>query len=272
MTMSSFERHTAISGSDGSFTATLDRSFEIWGPNGGYLSATALRAAGASAAAGHRPASITVQYIGRAAFGPIDIAVETVKTGGAALYFVTMVQETKRFLTAQVWTTARDEGPDETALAMPAVDAPEAYPTLETAFAEAGYPISPFWQHFDVRIIGSARNPNPDGPRMLRWFRYRDFPAEADTFLDAGRSLLLIDTLIWPAHVAGHAGRRPYMAPSLDVAAWFHRPKAGKWLLLDVAAERAAGGLIHGTARVWSADGQLVASGSSGLAVLPPRT
>lgn len=61
------------------------------------------------------------------------------------------------------------------------------------------------------------------------------------------------------------------MAPSLDVAAWFHLPMGGDWLLLDVAAERAAGGLIHGTARVWSADGKLIASGGSGLAVLPPR-
>lgn len=144
MTTSSFDRHTAIAGGGGAFTATLDRSFEIWGPNGGYLSAIALRAAGASAAPGHRPASISVQYIGRAEFGLVDIAVEPVKTGGAALSFVTMMQDGKRFLTAQVWTTARDDGPDDTAIAMPAVTAPDTYPTLDVAFAEAGHPISPF--------------------------------------------------------------------------------------------------------------------------------
>lgn len=271
MSESTLARHTVASGSDGVFTATLDKSFEIWGPNGGYLSAIALRAGGAMAPAGHRPASISVQYIGRADFGPVDVMVETVKAGSAALFFVTMLQDGKRFLTAQVWTTARDQGPAVAAATMPDVPPPDQCRTLEDAYAEAAFPVSPFWNHFDVRIVGSARGPNPDGPRIGRWLRYRDFPADADPFLDAGRSLLLIDTLIWPAHCAAFCERRPYLAPSLDVAAWFHRPADGDWLLLDVDAEQAANGLIFGTARVWTESGALVASGGSGLAVLPPR-
>jgi len=59
--MGLFDTHTRLEPREGGhFRATLDRAFEIWGPNGGYLSAIALRAAGFVAPAGHRPASITV--------------------------------------------------------------------------------------------------------------------------------------------------------------------------------------------------------------------
>ena len=270
MTASSFATHTSLAGGEGHFTATLDRSFEIWGPNGGYLSAIALRAAGATAPSGHHPASMTVQYVGRAAFGPVDVAVEMVKTGASALLFVSMAQAGRPFLTAQVWTTSRDEGPSGTALPMPDIAPPDALEPFDAAVARAGQPLNPFWQHFDVRIAGDPFVRNPDGPRVLRWFRYRDFPGDADPYLDAGRALLLIDTLVWPAHCRGLDAAPAYLAPSLDVAAWFHA-RGGEWLLLDVAAEQAGGGLIHGTARVWSEDGRLIASGGSGLLVLPAR-
>ena len=269
--MSLFATHTAIGPHGDGFRATLDRSFEIWGPNGGYLSAIALRAAGRVAPSGHRPASITVQYPARAEFGEADIEVDLIKGGSAALLAVTMRQGDRRFLMAQVWTTNRDQGPDSQAIAMPTVPPPDALEPLGAHLERAGRPENPFWQHFDVRPVDWVAGRNPDGPRTRQWFRYRDFPATADAFLDAGRALLLIDTLVWPAHNRGLDTPARYMAPSLDVAAWFHQPPADEWLLLDVAAERAAGGLIHGSARVWSRDRRLVASGGSGLAVLPPR-
>ena len=34
---------TAVEGSDGRYRARLSRDWEIWGPNGGYLAAIALR-------------------------------------------------------------------------------------------------------------------------------------------------------------------------------------------------------------------------------------
>lgn len=270
--MGLFETHTRLtSQGDGHFRATLDRAFEIWGPNGGYLSAIALRAAGRVAPAGHRPASITVQYPARADFGPAEVAVDVLKGGSAALSAVTMRQGDRRFLTAQVWTTDRSQGPDRQALAMPDVPPPDDLPDLAARVASAGSPLNPFWAGFDVRPTDWTTGRNPAGARTCQWFRYRDFPVDADSYLDAARALLLIDTLVWPAHNRGLDERARYLAPSLDVAAWFHELAASDWLLLDVSAERAGGGLIHGTARVWSLDGRLVATGASGLAVLPPR-
>ena len=45
--MGDFALDTAVSGEDGRYTATLSHDWEIWGPNGGYVAAIALRAAGA---------------------------------------------------------------------------------------------------------------------------------------------------------------------------------------------------------------------------------
>ena len=38
---------TEVVGGDGHFTAQLSSDWEIWGPNGGYVAAVLLRAAGA---------------------------------------------------------------------------------------------------------------------------------------------------------------------------------------------------------------------------------
>ncbi len=73
----------------------------------------------------------------------------------------------------------------------------------------------------------------------------------------------------WP--VFHHTLREPpaYTAPSLDLTVWFHQPAfESEWLLLDAHADAAAAGVIHGGARVWSADGRLVATGGSQLLVV----
>ena len=61
--------------------ATLHRDWEIWGPNGGYLSAVALRAAGAAAPAGHRPVTYSCQYLSSPPSGEIEVSVTPAKVG-----------------------------------------------------------------------------------------------------------------------------------------------------------------------------------------------
>lgn len=43
--MGDFEIDTALAGGNGRYVAHLSEDWEIWGPNGGYLAAIALRAA-----------------------------------------------------------------------------------------------------------------------------------------------------------------------------------------------------------------------------------
>ena len=60
--MGDLERDTRLTGGDGQYTITLSEDWRIMGPNGGYMAAVALRAAGMEAAI-PRPASISCHFI-----------------------------------------------------------------------------------------------------------------------------------------------------------------------------------------------------------------
>jgi acyl-CoA thioesterase len=100
--------------------------------------------------------------------------------------------------------------------------------------------------------------------------RYRPVATFDDPFANAGRAVVLLDTMSWPAAVQAHPFPSPYLAPSLDVSVQFHRPAPrSAWLLCDTRAPVATGGLIGSQAQVWSEDGRLVASGASQLLCRP---
>lgn len=268
----SFTLDTEVRERDGALLARIDDRWDIWGPNGGYLAAIALRAAGRHAAAGQRPAGISCQYLRRGRFGEARIEVETLKSGrNASCFGVTMLQEGERTLTAQVWTMADGpgSGPDYRELAMPNVPPPEA---LKPPRADPGG--FSFWSNFDRRYASRERHglPNPDGARTTRWVRFHGWEPGGDRFLADARALLLIDTLLWPAHWSRRAERLDYVGPSLDVSVWFHASSAAdEWLLADTAAPSAADGLVYGEGRVWARDGRLLASGASNMMVMPLR-
>jgi hypothetical protein len=76
--MGKFQDDTVLTEQGGRLFATLSRDWEIWGPNGGYVAAIALRAAGKIAPAGHGPATISVQYLSVAQFADVEAVVEPV--------------------------------------------------------------------------------------------------------------------------------------------------------------------------------------------------
>ena len=271
--MGRLQYDTALTERDGRQFVTLSRDWEIWGPNGGYVSAIALRAAGTAAPAGHRPATISVQYLSAGQFAEAEAVVEPVKKGRSAWCInVALVQNGKRFLQAQVWTTDRSEGPDGNELAMLDVPKPAALKSYSELMPRESEKFM-FWDNFDMKPLKlfTREDPHPVGAVIQEWYRFQDFDAGGDVFADCARPLVLIDTLLWPAHHRGLRGGYPgYIAPSLDVSVWFHAsPKAGDWLFVDVHSATAGGGLIHGVARVWSEDGRLLATGSSHMIVTP---
>jgi acyl-CoA thioesterase-2 len=103
------------------------------------------------------------------------------------------------------------------------------------------------------------------------WLRFLPTSTFADPWVDACRSLVLLDIQCWPATVPRHAWSWPtdritWMAPSLDLYAAFHHPCPGEaWLLADGHAPVAADGLVGWTGRLWTAGGTLVASGGGQL-------
>ena len=109
--MGDFAVDTAVHGSDGTYSATLNREWEIWGPMGGYIATFALRAAGEESACA-RPASFFCHYLGVAGFEePIDIHVYKLRSGRTAESMrVTITPGERSIMEATVWTVGEVEG------------------------------------------------------------------------------------------------------------------------------------------------------------------
>lgn len=271
--MGDLARDTAVEGGGGRYRAHLSRDWDIWGPNGGYLAVIALRAAGLEGGL-PRPASFACQFLNVANFHDVELTVTTLRASKrSAALRVEMQQDDTLILTALAWVVddaLTGLAHDDTS--MPDVPRPEDVPSFEERRPgeKAFYP---FWENVEAREVTwtSEGDAHPAPPVWRAWLRFRPTATFADPFLDAGRALLLLDTMCWPAAV------KPYMrdelthlAPSLDVAAQFHQLAPGdEWLLCDAAAPVAAGGLIGANSRIWTRNGRLLATGGQQMLCRP---
>ncbi len=252
---------------DGHFLATPSADWEIWGPMGGYIASFALRAAGVESPHEH-PAAFSCHYLGVARFEPIQIQVEARREGRAALaQRVEITQDGRPILDAMVWSTAENEGLEHDETVFPDVALPDALPRIQELLPDDAEPPFRFWENLDAKPIHFELEWPPAGPRPAVWQEWLKFlPAatfDDDPWLDAARSVVLVDLPSWPSAHRPHAwSRPPFMAPTLDLNVAFHRPTAGEeWLLCDGAAPVSTRGLFGWTARVWSPGRRLHASG-----------
>lgn len=271
--MASFVDDTVVTMVDGRLTANLSRDWDIWGPNGGYIASIVLRAVGKVAPPDHKPATFSCQYLSAGQFDAVEIAVEPVRQGRNAWCLnAALLQNGKRVLQAQAWTTNKTDGPQKRDRKMPDVPKPSALKTWAELFPDNEK--HPFWAHFDSKPVTPVTWEMHDarGSVLEDWYRFQDFPYTDDVWLDNARSLLLVDTIQWPSWHRGLKEKPNYIAPSLDVTVWFHeRPGRAEWLLGHARADVAGGGLIHGNVHIWSEDGRLLASGGSNLLHVAPR-
>jgi hypothetical protein len=114
-----------------------------------------------------------------------------------------------------------------------------------------------------------VRDPQPKDPPLHEWHRFQPTATFDDPFTDCSRALIMIDTLSWPAAAMPYPRPLEYMAPNMDVVAYFYDVHPGEWLLSEHTSPVAHGGLVDTSARVWSRDGRLVATGSAQLVCLP---
>lgn len=266
---------TTLKGSEGKVTASLDPGWDIWGPAGGYIAAIALRAVGERAPAGQRPVTLTGQFVRVAKPGVLDVQVKPVKLGGTCLFLVTLSQADQLVFLAQIWTTTRIDTVQVAAPMMPQIPSPYVLRGQDEIAAERGLPQIAFWRNIEGRpvVFRTYDDPPPADHRQFRWMRFRDWMATADPFLDAMRSLLLIDIAVWPAHWHRLTKPAAYVAPSLDLSVHFHGGlPAGEWLLSEADADVADNGTISGRVRIWSEDGRALATGSGHCLVTLPRS
>ncbi|HYU39529.1 MAG TPA: thioesterase family protein [Acidimicrobiia bacterium] len=265
---------TAIEGSDGRYQAQLSRDWEIWGPNGGYLAVIALRAAGARTPL-RRPATFSCHFLGVADFDVVDLDVRVVRESRrAASIAVSMTQSGKPILEALAWIVGDVDGLEHDAAPIPTVAPPDELPNIEQLMASQDRgPYHLFWSNFEQRPLEWVKNweeREPGDPSFRSWYRYAPRDTFDDPFVDAGRSLLLADTVGWPAAVRAYRSNLSYYAPSIDVTVRFHAcPPHSPWLLVEGRSPVARDGLVASTVSVWSGDGALLASGGQQMLCRP---
>jgi acyl-CoA thioesterase II len=279
--MGDLDRDTALQGDDGCYTAVLSRDWEIWGPNGGYIAAIMLRAAG-TASSFPVPASLAVHYLARASFDEVQLTVRSLRrTRRAEAFAVSMTQGDRAVAETMAWFVDRDlQGLEHDVTQMPSVPPPETVPTMAERNAEAGLE-SPFkfWDNLDNRMLDWRSEWPPAGPlppTSDSWFRFLPTATFGDPLVDAARLVIVLDTMGWPAATRHHAWEWPvgaapaWVAPSLDLFVRFHQPAPeSEFVFAHVEAPIAAGPLITTEGRVWSQDGRLLASGASQLLSTP---
>ncbi|MCP5055143.1 MAG: thioesterase family protein [bacterium] len=269
-------RLTPVSGTQGHYRTVLSEDWNIWGPNGGYLAGIALRAVGLEAKV-PRPASFHGHFLSVARFEEVDVTVAPVRLGRRSESFqVSMTQKGKPILEGLVRTAALGPGLEHNVAVMPDVPAPEGLRNVETLLADFGREDESkhaFWNNIERRPIDPERLRGEwkAGPPVDRnWYRFRPRDRFDDPFLEAGRALLLLDTLTWPAACQPHVPDPAFIAPNLDVTAWFHAAAADEpWLLGDIESSVASDGLMGTTGKVWSRTGRLLATGGAQLFCVP---
>jgi len=269
---SDLEQATRVVTENGAHVAQLSRAWEIWGPNGGYLAAIALRAAGMVAEI-RTPASFYCHFLSSPAFDAVRLEVNVLKRGRRAESLaVQMTQQGKPILHALVKTAADAPGYSHQHPEAPAVPTPHALRSYEELLAPERRPSFSFWNNVERRPVDQSTTGQPTAPVLREWTRYRPRACFEDPFLDAARALILLDTYGFPAAYQ-HYRSWEYLAPNLDTSAWFHSfsPQC-EWLLIDSECNVADRGLMGVSGRVWDTEGRLLATGSAQLCCIPGRS
>ncbi len=175
---------------DGDFRAQLAPEWRTWGPLGGYVAPIALRAAGASTDFG-RPASFTCQYLNVAKFDVVELRVQSRRRGRRSEALnVTMLQDGKEILDAQVWAVSQDnDGLEHDYTRAPEVPSPDELPEPEPKRPEHGLVAN--FERREVRPSSTLEGPRE--PVLRNWFRFRPTSRADERFADAARAMILLD-------------------------------------------------------------------------------
>ena len=272
--MGDFEIDTRLVQQDETnFRANLSKDWAIWGPNGGYVAAIALRAVGLVSKVG-RPATFAGHFLSVAEFEAVDVCVTPIKVGRRSESFrVAITQKGRPVFEGIARTAAAGAGLEHDVSVMPGDPPPSKLRDIKELVPEGSEPPFPFWNNFQVKPIWPERMTKEErvahAPIFREWFRFIPRSTFDDPFLDAGRCLLMIDTASWIAACQPHPNG-PFIAPNIDVTAWFHQFEPScEWLLTDTRCDVASAGLMGTHARIWSETGKLLATGGAQLMCVP---
>lgn len=248
------------------FHGALSEDWRIWSPNGGYLMAMALRAAGL-ASDWPKPLSIMCQFLSTGQFAPVELQVQSLrKTRVAEALRISMVQGEKHLIEALVWTGDTVPGYVHDVTRPPQVPDWQDLKDINELIPPGPAPY-PFFENYEFRPVNFIPFDNKENqpPYQTGWYRFKPEGDYTDPFISAGRHLILLDTFGWTAASSAHRDDPSVMAPTLSLSVDFHRFDEGRWLLSESSSEIAEDGRIGVRNRVWSEDRQLLASASGTL-------
>lgn len=260
----------------GWYTADLPDAWSWVTPAGGVLMTVAMRAMHAEIGdPSYRPVSATTLFCSPVPSGPMEIRVEILRRGNAAVQVRAALSSTRMpgpGLEVSATFARERRGVDMLGAVPPAVPSPAAAPP----FDEHGphrLGAFPFLANVDVRLAQGYpywapsfldRHPHltrlPDEPaRFARWYRYKVPQLDPDGTLDPFAIPPIADTM--PSAVANRLGpgSKPFLAPSLDLTVHFLEPVRAEWLLVAAHARRARVGYATAEAEIWTEDGTLCA-------------
>jgi acyl-CoA thioesterase-2 len=272
--MGNLGEDTAVTGGDGRYEATLSEDWRVWGPQGGYIASLALRAAGIECGR-PRPASINAHFCRAGAFDAITIHTRVLRSTRVASFVdVEIHQGDNLLLKASVWGVDEIDGLEHHTDERPGpLPDPEPIPSTAERMADTGVTSYPFWGNLDCRApfwIDDWENRSPLQPVTGEWYRFVPESRFDDPWIDACRSLVLIDVGSWPAAVRPHDDELDYFAPTTEVTARFiGDTRDDEWLESWAWAPVATAGLIGARGEIWTRDGRLVALGGSTLLCRP---
>jgi acyl-CoA thioesterase II len=274
--MGDFDRDTSVEKAGDGYRATISRDWEILGPNGGYVSAIALRAAGAAATI-KRPVTFHAHYLRVARFEAVDLKVDVVHRGTRSESIrVEMFQNDKILFTGLLRTAMVCEGMEydelkDAAAKGPGRPHPESLPHVDDKYDPLRDRMT-FWKNLERRASHSdyfSADRRSEDASTEGWVRFKTQGPFSDPFVDAGRSLVLLDTCLWPS-VFRRFGPTKFVAPSLDITTLFHQgAPQSDWLRYETQAPIATGGLIAGQGRTFDEAGNTLASGYSQMLCVP---
>ena len=261
-----FDLASAVTSGDlGKWKAEVQPDWDIFGvANGGYLMAIAARAM-SQAAGGRSPVSLTAHFIRPISAGPIEVSVETVKTGRTFTTMSARVAAESDSM-ALLGSFAESERLGEDTLYVgavpPEMPAPEDCPRALPADDRPLPP--PLLAHFEERLHPEDAGPiqgRPSGTAEMRgWFRRHD-----DEPLD--RFVLFLVADAFPPAVFN--ARLPLAwTPTLEMTTQIRAMPAPGWLRCRFRTRFVTGGLLEEDGEVWDQSGRLVAL-SRQLALVP---
>ncbi len=216
-----------------------------------------------------RPVSATTLFCSPVPDGPLEIRVEVLRRGNAAIQMRAALSSTRQpgpGLEVSATFARERVGPDMLAARTHGLGDPddaEDAGDREMSLAKMG--VIPFFCHFEMRLAhGPAfwRAEWEGGEaRSAFWYRYRVAQRDVVTGQNDPLAIPPIADTMPPALLVrlGPDAERIY-APSLDLTVHFLESSSSEWLLVDVRCPRAIAGCATARADIWDDAGKLIAT------------